>query len=126
MKKETFAVLLLALLLGLSILNAWALDKITGRLIGTMDACRSSIDAENWDDAAKQAETALDYWGKKGAYTHIVLRHSEIDALTENFYRLLERIYSRDGAAASCEARLTMEALESMSSIEKLRPGSIF
>lgn len=126
MKKEVFAVLLLVLILGISLLNSHMLNTLTNDLSDIVKECDTAASAEKWPEARKHIEDALSLWKKNDHYTHVVLRHSDIDSMTNDFYELLEHVYSENSGAVSGIARLVDAHLKSIISMEKIRLGSIF
>lgn len=126
MKKELFVGLFLALLLTVSFINIHYIGKLTGETRQCIDDAVSSAEAENWDEAGKKAEEAIAKWTGRDTFTHLVLRHSEIEAATEALYALAQQIYSQDKGAARGAGQAASARLASISNIERVRLGSIF
>lgn len=126
MKKEAFAAILLVLILALSLLNSKKLDSLTNQLTQIVENCNSAASNENWPQAQKGIEEAISTWKKNDSYTHIVLRHSEIDSMADDLYELKEHIYAHDAGAVYGISGLVAAHLQSISSMEKIRLGSIF
>ncbi len=126
MKKEIFALALLILIFAVSMINAWYLGSLADEITVLVEDSAYLASAGQWDQALNQAKAAADLWRSHDPYTHIVLRHSDIEAMTDDFYELLEHISSKDPGAAESSASLVAEHIESISEMERLRPGSIF
>ena len=125
MIKELFATILLAIILVGAIINISVVNNLTGEISNLV--AEAEVDAQNgyWDDAENKAETAADLWKSREMYTHIFLRHTEVDAATDAIYDLLKEVYSHDSDALKGAAQLATAHLESIGSAEKVTFGSI-
>ena len=126
MKKEVFATALLAVIFALSVANTYFLDRLTGQIIELVEESGRMAAYGDWEKAQNAAEHAARLWKEQDPYTHIVLRHSDIESMNDDFYELLEHIYSHDAGAANSSAALVSEHLSSISQIEQIRIGSVF
>jgi hypothetical protein len=125
MKRGLIAAGLLILLLALLLTNIHALD----RLIASVEerVCRSSaaLRAGEAQLAASEAEAAMKLWQSEADYAHIVLRQSEIDAVSDALFELLAEIRSGDGEADTAYLSLLYH-LDSIGRMDHLRLSSIF
>ena len=126
MKKEVFAIALLGALIAVSVLNIGGIVRLTDELTETVELASAAAENENWDSAEIQAEKAIASWKAKDSYTHIVLRHSEIDTLSDALYDFLNDIMDKNVGAAEASSQKVIYHLESISQMERLRLGSIF
>jgi TRAP-type C4-dicarboxylate transport system substrate-binding protein len=126
MKKELFVGLFLALLLTAAFVNIHYLNKLTDDIMGRVDAAITSAEEEKWDEAEKKTEEAISMWLGSDTYTHLVLRHSELEAATDALYEFAGQVYARDSGAAKGAGQLASARLNSISDIERVRLGSIF
>jgi len=126
MKKELFAGALLLTMLIASIVNIWYLNKLTENLIDIVETAEEEALSGNWDKAEENAEEAARIWDKNDPYTHIVLRHFEIDSATDAIYQLLNEIYSKNEGGVRGETKALTAQLDSLASIEEIKFGSIF
>ena len=126
MKKEFFAFFLLVAILIASLINTYYINRLSQQIIGIIESAEVSAENEDWVSATKQAEKAADVWKKNDSYTHIVLRHTEIDSATDALYQLLKEIYDKNPESTKGAAKLAIEHLDSIASIEVVKPGSIF
>lgn len=126
MKKELFAVGLLALILALSVLNTRHINKICGDLEGLVERSADAAGAGVWEESQSLLDEAVSLWRRHENYTGIVLRHTDIETLTDDFYELAEHIYTRDSAATRAASLLVREHLRSIRKMESLNWGSIF
>lgn len=126
MNREICAyLLLLALFLG-SLYNIHVMDDKIGSL--RMDAEKAFEYAQNGDfeDAERQLRSAADRWLHMDEYTHIFIRHTEIDSATDAFFDMLSDIASKDAESAEGSYRKLDAHLSSLITIEHLSFGSIF
>ena len=126
MKKEIIAVLLLATIFTAALFNIRHMNRLTGELQELIHAAEGYAEAENWRDAAAKAEDAVTRWVANDKYTHLVLRHEEIDRATNAFYELLKEIYEERPGGVKGAAQEVSESLKSISSLEEIRLGNVF
>lgn len=126
MKKELFVGAFLLLMLAAAFINIYFLNKLTDKISVRIDDAITDVEKDNWSDAEKKAEQAVKMWRESDSYTHLVLRHSEVESATDALYGFAQQIYAHDaggakGAGASAKARV-----QSISEIERVHFGSIF
>lgn len=126
MKKEIIVGLLLVLLFAAALVNIHFLNRLTDDIIELVEASEQNAEAGNWNEAAAKAEEAAAKWAENNSYTHIVLRHSEINAATDAMYELLKEIYSENTGGVKGAAKGVTEHMTSIASIEEIKFGSIF
>ena len=126
MKKEIIFAIFLVLLFGLTILNISMLGKMRNDLSYLIEASLLSAENGDWDKAIEKAEEAEKLWKKADRYTHIVVRHSEIDCTTDAFYDFLKALYSQEAGDAKGAFKSLSAHLESIVNMEKVTLGSIF
>ena len=125
MKKEVFALLLLVGILTGSVLNLRYLKRFTHELNQCVLSVVSAAEEGDWTTAESRASDAMELWTEADKYTHVFIRHNEIDAVTEEFCSLLGATRSRD-CGALYTAQLTLAArLDSLYEMERFKPGSI-
>ena len=126
MKKEVFAIVLLISIFVGSLVNLYCLKNLTNELIELVESGAEYASDGNWKEAAQYVEKATDKWAGSDSYTHIVLRHSEINSTTDAFYELLKGIYSENYGDSTGAARMLIDHLTSIAKMEEIRLGSIF
>lgn len=126
MKKEIIIACLLVLLLSLAIVNIHFMNKLTDNITFLVEEAQEYAQAEDWPNAEKKAEEAARLWTHSDTYTHIVLRHSEIEEATDALFSFLEQIYAKEPGASKGAAKAATARLNSISSIEQIKLGSIF
>ena len=125
MKKAVIAGVLTLGMLGLSLWNVHHLDAFTDGLRGTLERSRERWTQGDAEGAAALAEQALDDWLSAEGYTHIFIRHAEVDRATDAFYDLLAALSGGDAAADRAFDRLE-EHLRSIDSMEHVTVKSVF
>lgn len=126
MKKEIIAAVFLLLLFGGTLFNTTFLLNSMDGIAETIGNSQNAADADDLGTAVKEAERALEQWLKLDYYTHIFVRHSELDATTDVFYELLGNLYSGDmGEARSSYGKLYSH-LSSIAEMERITIGNVF
>lgn len=125
MKREIAALALLAALFSASFFNIRHLRGFTGGLASNVEASRSAFDAGDYGRAEALLRGALSEWEGAEGYTHIFIRHSEIDAASDAFCELLGSLAARDEGAAGDYEKL-LNRISSLYTMERLTLGSIF
>lgn len=126
MKKEIIIACFLVLLLSLAVVNIHFMNKLTGNVTALIEEAQGYARAEDWTRAEKKAEEAAFLWTNSDTYTHLVLRHPEVEAATDAIYGFLQEIYAKEPGAAEGAAKAASARLNSISSIEQIKFGSIF
>lgn len=126
MKKEIFAGALLLAILITSVININCLNKLTDNLISLVETAEEEALSGDWEAAAAGAEKAARIWAESDSYTHVVLRHHEIDGATNAIYELLKEIYSQNEGGVRGASKALIAHLDSMRSMEEIKFGSIF
>ena len=125
-KREFAAAAVLVLLAAVSVWNLKAADDLTERLMISLERSQECSQALDMRGAEKYLDKALELWLKADGYTHIFIRHSEIDSTSDAFFELKESISGGDITAAKAAYEKLMYHLESIDSMEHPSFGSIF
>ena len=104
MKKEVIAGAVLALLIALSAWNIYSIDALTDSIGDSLRMSQALADIGDFDSAKTELDKGLKLWLNADGYTHIFLRHPEIDSTTDAFYELQELLL--DGGGDGCAAAL--------------------
>ena len=126
MKKALLGAAILVLLLALSIVNIRFLDGFTGDLISQLDIAEEQSLKNDFASSARTLEEAISKWNSYEWYTHIFIRHSEIDSTSDAFYELMSEILDENAQSAQGAFRKLRSRLESIAGMEHITPGSIF
>jgi TRAP-type C4-dicarboxylate transport system substrate-binding protein len=126
MKKEIITGCFLIAMLATALVNIHFLNKLTDNVTQLIEEAEKSAEQGEWERAATKAEEAADLWSGSDTYTHLVLRHPEVEAATDAIYGFMEQVYAGEEGAAKGAALAAISRLESISSIEQISFGSIF
>ena len=126
MKKELAAAVILALVFIGVLVNI----KVAGNIILSLEedvtAAYESAEKGDFDRAKPQLDAAVEHWMSLDGYTHIFIRHSEINSTTQAYFQLKSDIYAEDMGAVEGSYGLLMATLDSLMTMEQLSLGSIF
>ena len=122
MKKEIFALSLLLLLFAASLFNIRYFDHLCLDIAGEVNA---ALEAGNTKAAEEHLENALHTWLDADSYTHIFIRHPEIDSTADAFYELGQELAGENGESCRAAYDKLLYHLESIRTMEHLRFGSI-
>ena len=124
MRRGLIAAALLILLFALLLANIHALDELLGAVEERLVRSSAALAAGDAQLAASEAEAAMKLWQSEADYAHIMLRQSEIDAVSDAFFDLLAELRSGDGAETAYLALLYH--LDSIARMDHLRLSSVF
>ena len=125
MKKEIIAAALLLLVLFGSVYNITVIDRVLYGLEDEVTQAYTSAVAGDYATAKTQMRSAAAHWQALDGYTHIFIRHTEIDSATDAFFTLLSDIAAEDAGNAEGSYGLLIAHLESLRTIEHPTFGSI-
>ncbi len=126
MKKEIVAAVLLLLLFAGVLVNIRVNENIVSSLIDEVDASYESLKNGDTEKADEQLDAAIEHWLTLDGYTHIFIRHSEINATTDAFYGYRADVGDGDADTAAGSYGLLKETLLSLMTMEQISLGSIF
>ena len=126
MKKEIISALLLLLIFSGVFVNIRINERIVSSLINEVDMSYENLKNGDEDKAMQQLDTAIEHWLNLDGYTHIFIRHSEINSTTDAFYGFRSDVGSGDADAANGSYGLLKETLLSLMTMEQISLGSVF
>lgn len=126
MKKEIIAAALLIILLAGSLYNITVVDRIMSGLKAEVNEAYESAQNGDFDSAKKHIDTAIGHWLALDGYTHVFIRHTEIDSATDAFFEMQADVYDENEKALQGTYGLLIAHLDSLMTIEQVRLGSIF
>ncbi|MDR1589533.1 MAG: DUF4363 family protein [Oscillospiraceae bacterium] len=126
MIKEFLAAALLAALFIGAVANIRALDSLRVSIVLMIDEAEHAAGADDPDAAARAAEDAARLWENSDAYTHIVLRHSVIEDVSDKLGELAKAAYAGNSGEVIGAAKNARSRMESVVEIERVKMGSIF
>lgn len=125
MKREWICGALLMGLLLLSLLNIAHLDRLTGELERELAAAAAYAEAGDYPAAEKALESAISRWKNADSYTHIFIRHPEIDGTSDALFELKELLLEQNAEGLPAGFEKVFYHLDSIDEMEHLRLGSI-
>lgn len=126
MKKAVAALALLGLLSGISVWNIRTLDALTAEMevhIERSRICRREGDLPGAERALSQA---LSLWYDAERYTHVFLRHPEVNDVTDAFFDVSAALSGEDTAAAESQYDRLEAHLDSIDAMEHVTWKSVF
>lgn len=124
MKRELVAVSLILIIFALSLVNIRYVESRTDMLTNDVEAAEKLFINGDADAAISLVKESLDNWLSWEPYTHIMLRHSEVDLVTDAYYELLSKLQSEEEVPEAAYRKLK-EQLRSISAMERITIGSI-
>lgn len=125
MKKEIIALSLLVLLFAASLFNIWYFDRLCLDIAGEVKASAEALEQGDTKVAQEHLQNALHTWLEADSYTHIFIRHPEIDSTADAFYELGLELEGADSKSCRAAYAKLLYHLESIRTMEHLRFGSI-
>ena len=126
MKREIAAVAVLLLLAVGSWINLNHLKNFTAELTELLELSRAYCESGRFDLAEEELEKASDAWLAADGYTHIFIRHSEIDSTTDAFFELMSDVRSEDAESSAGSYEKLLAHLSSLYTMERVTLGRIF
>lgn len=125
MKREWIAGALLVLLFLASLVNISCLDRLIGTIEEEVGRAELLAEGGNYAAAAEALDTAITHWIGANAYTHIFIRHPEIDATSDAFYELKELLAEENAEGFPSAFDKLHYHLNSIDEMEHIRLGSV-
>ena len=125
MKRELAAGALLLLLMAGAWWNIRAVDTLTGDILAGLDISQAAEEQGDHLTAQAALDKALNRWLEADSYTHIFIRHPEIDSTADAFYELRHELESENSESCRSAYDKLLYHLESIRTMEHLRFGSI-
>ena len=116
MTRELAAGALLLLLIAGAWWNIRAVDSLTGDILAGLDASQAAEEQGDHPGAQAALDAALNRWLEADSYTHIFIRHAEIDSTADAFYELQSQLLSGEGdsSAAYDKLRYHLDSIQRM------------
>lgn len=117
MKRLWMAVLLLAALLSLCLVNAWYSLTLTRQLSEQLDQAQALVEQDQWDQARSITQEVYDSWNGHHFYLHVFLRHSDTDQILRTFRQVIQYLDLEEldqYAAANADLVAQLELLSEM------------
>ena len=125
MRREKAALLLLLTLLALSGWNIRKANRLSTEIGEKLSYAEKAAKAQDFKAAELAMEGAITLWLNAESYTHIFIRHSEIDSFSDAYFELKEAIVSESEETEPLFDKLRYH-IENIADMEKIRLGNIF
>lgn len=126
MTREKGAGLLLLLLIALSAWNIQKAERLCRDIDAKLCAAEEAAGLNDYESAERAVDAALSLWLDAESYTHIFIRHVEIDACSDIFYEALEAVTAKEPEDTAVSIAKLRYHLESIATMERVSFGSIF
>lgn len=124
MKRELAAGALLLLLMAGAWWNIHAVDTLTGDILAGLDTSQAAEEQGDHLTAQAALAKALNRWLEADSYTHIFIRHAEIDSTADAFYELQAQLLAGEGDSSAAYDKLRYH-LDSIQRMEHPSLGSV-
>ena len=124
MKREYVAAVMLAAILALSLINVRHIERKASALTGDIEQAQRLYQNGEHEQAADSVEDSLSSWLNWDSYSHIMLRHSEIDLVTDAYYELLSELQGENEVTEASFGAL-IEKLHDIVRKERVNAGSL-
>lgn len=126
MKKEFLAAgIILALLAG-AVGNIFHIKALGQDLTAQIRTAQTCCRREDFNNAETALRKGLDLWLSADGYTHIFIRHAEIDSTSDAFYEALSAITEEDAGSAVTACEKLQYHIDSIVSMECVTLKSVF
>ena len=123
--REILAAALILLLLIISAWNIHRADTLGEKILLQLSQAESAALSDDWTGSAQYFEKALGLWEQAEAYSHIFIRHPEIDSCSDAFYDMEQSILSEDTGDMQAALHKLRHHILSIAGMEKIRIGNI-
>lgn len=123
--KEFIAGALLLGLLILSFVNINYIERKTDNLSALITKAETLYQDGDRQEATTLVHESLDIWLDWSSYSHIMMRHTEIDLVTDAYYALLDSLEGEDPVTPS-GFRSVLEKLADILTKERISLGALF
>lgn len=107
MKRFWISVTILCVTFVLALSNGFVLLRLTEQMTNRLEQAQLLAEQEQWEQASALTEDALGIWTRSEGYLYVVLRHSEADAVAQEFSEVLELLHwGEEAEYTSANARL--------------------
>lgn len=126
MRRLITALVLLGILAGLSLWDLHQVQTLSDQLCALTALSVRALREGDRAAAISSADTALRLWDEAEGYTHIFIRHSEIDSTADALFELKAAVLSGDVESAQAMQEMAAYHLMSIRTMEEVSLGSVF
>lgn len=125
MKHEYIAGALILIIMIASIINTNYVENKTRTLSQEVESAETLYFNGDGTEAVERIKGSLENWLGWDSYAHIMLRHSEVDLVTDAYFELLSELQSEETVPEASFSKLKQQ-LYSISIMEQITVGSVF
>lgn len=125
MTRERIAGALLLLLFLGSLANIACLDRLIGGIEADVENARTLAEAGRYDEALAAADRAIEHWISANSYTHVFIRHPEIDSTSDAFFEFRQALAEENAEGYPSALEKLFYHLHSIDEMEHIRLGSV-
>lgn len=125
MKKEILAAITISLLLLGAIYNLFQIKELSESVSEHLDRALQACAVNNFETAESELSDALNIWLQADGYTHIFIRHAEIDSATDAFFEAISEINTKSLSSISAISKIKYH-IDSIYTMEKVTLKSVF
>ena len=125
MKREGIAGALLVLLFLAALVNIACLDRLISRIEAEVDRAQTLAEHGEFSPAEEALDTAIVHWTAANSYTHIFIRHPEIDSTSDAFYECKQLLAEENADGFPSAFEKLNYHLNSIDEMEHIRLGSV-
>ena len=125
MKREWIAGVMLLLLLLAALINIACLDRLVRRIEAEVDRAQTLAERGEFPAAEEALDAAIARWTAANSYTHIFIRHPEIDSTSDAFYECKQLLAEENADGFPSAFEKLNYHLNSIDEMEHIRLGSV-
>lgn len=125
MKKEVCAAGIILCLIAGAVWNVYHLENLAGRMTEHIRAAETAEAEGRSLRAEQELRLALEIWLDADGYTHIFIRHAEIDSTSDAFYEALTALSGGDTEEFHAACEKLRYHIDSIVSMEHITPRSV-
>lgn len=125
MKREYVALVVILSILGFSIFNARYVKEKTTQFQSELYVAQLTCQGGDQEKALQATAISLGNWLKWHKYAHIMLRHSEVDDVTDSYYELLDALENSNRQTPDAAFGKVGQKLQNIADMEQMTFGSI-
>ncbi len=125
MKREGIAGALLMLLFLAALVNIACLDRLISRIEAEVDRAQALAEHGEFSAAEDALDAAIVHWIAANSYTHIFIRHPEIDSTSDAFYECKQLLAEENADGFPSAFEKLNYHLNSIDEMEHIRLGSV-
>ena len=126
MKKEVVATLTIILLFTGAMGNLIHLNRLMNQISTHINYSQLYCSLEDYEAAHTETAKAQQCWDNAKSYTHVFIRHSEIEKLKDVFFDIQSAIQNREGIEADNLLQKLQYYVDNLTTMEQLSIGSVF